>query len=56
MSGNQEGHGGVGELVKEEQYDRVVKHRKVNKRVMSFALFFYVEVVVVVVCSSEQSP
>ena len=34
-SGNQEGYGGVGVLVKEELYDKVVEARRVNDRVIS---------------------
>ena len=44
-SGNQEGHGGVGVLVKEGLYDKVVDVRRVNDRVMSLALVLVVEVV-----------
>ena len=39
-SGNQEGHGGEGVLVKEELYDKVVEVRRVNDRVMSPAIVF----------------
>ena len=44
-SGNHEGHGGVGVLVKEGLYDKVVEVRRVNDRVMSLALVLVVEVV-----------
>ena len=39
-SGNQEGHGGEGVMVKKELYDKVVKVRRVNDRVMSLAIIF----------------
>ena len=39
-SGNFEGYGGVGVLVKEELYDEVVEVRRVNDRVMSLAIVF----------------
>ena len=39
-SGNQEGYDGVGVLVKEELYDKVVEVRKVNDRVMSLVIVF----------------
>ena len=39
-SGNQEGHGGVGERVIEELYDKVVEVRRVNDRVMEPAIVF----------------
>ena len=37
-SGNKEGYGGVGVLVKEELCDNVVDVRRVNDRVMSLAI------------------
>ena len=39
-SGNQEGCGGVGVMVKEELYDKVVEVTRVNDRVMSLAIVF----------------
>ena len=45
---NQEGHGGVGVLAKEELFDKVVEVRRVNDRVMSLAIVLVVEVVRVV--------
>ena len=39
-SGDQEGHGGVGVLVKEELYDTVVEVRRVNDRVVSLGIVF----------------
>ena len=39
-SGDQEGCGGVGVLVKEELYDKVADVRRVNDRVMSLAIVF----------------
>ena len=40
LSGNHEGYGGVGVLVKEELYDKVFEVRRVNGRVMSLAIVF----------------
>ena len=40
-SGNQKGYGGVGVLAKEELYDKVVEVRRVNDRVMSLAIVFF---------------
>ena len=39
-SGNQEGHDGVGVLVKEELYDKLVEVRRVDDRAMSLAIVF----------------
>ena len=39
-SGNQEGYGGVGVLVKEGLHDKVVEVRRVIDRVMSLAVDF----------------
>ena len=39
-SGNQEGNGWVGVLVKEELHDKVAKARRVNDRVISVAIVF----------------
>ena len=47
-SGNQEGCGGVGVLVKEELYDKVVEIRRVKDRVMSLAIVYGQEMVRVV--------
>ena len=47
-SGNHEGYGGVGVLVKEGLYAKVVEVRRVNDRVMSLALVLVVEVARVV--------
>ena len=49
-SGNQDGDGGVGVLVKAEQHDKVVEVRRVNYRVVSLAIVFEEEVVRVI-CS-----
>ena len=46
--GNQEGHGWVGVLVKEELYDEVIEVRRLNDRVMSLAIDLEGEVVTVV--------
>ena len=54
-SGLQEGYGGVGVLVKEELYDKVVEVRRVNDRVMSLALVLVVVVVRVVCTYAAQS-
>ena len=48
-SGNQEGYGEVGVLVKEELYKKVNEVRRVDDRVMSLAIFF--EEVLRVVCA-----
>ena len=48
-SGNQEGHGGVGVLVKEELYGIVNEVRRVNDRVISLVIVF--EEVLRVVCT-----
>ena len=53
-SGNQEWHGGVGVLAKEELYDEFVEVRIVIYRVMSLAIVFY-EVVRVVCAYAPQS-
>ena len=53
-SGNQEGYGGVGVLVREEQYDEVVEVRRVNDRVMSLVIVFEEEVVRVVCACTPQ--
>ena len=53
-SGNYEGHGGVGVLVKEELYDKVVEVRKVNYRVMSLAIVLEDEVEIVVLAYAPQ--
>ena len=47
-SGNQEWHGGLGVLVKEELYYKVVKVRRVDDRVISLAIVLGGEVVRVV--------
>ena len=47
---NEEGYGGVGVLVKEEQHDKVVEVRRVNDGVMSLAIVL-VEEVLRVVCA-----
>ena len=44
--GNREGCGGVGVLVEEELYDKVVEVRRVNDRVMSLAIVLEEEGVV----------
>ena len=48
-SGNKEGHGGVGVMVKGALYDKVVEVRRVNDRVMS--LVIVLEEVIRVVCA-----
>ena len=48
-SGNQEGYGGEGLLVKEELFHNVVEVRRVNDRVMSLAIVL--EEVMRVVCA-----
>ena len=53
-SGNQEGHGGAGVMVKGELHDKVVEVRRVSDRVMSLAIVL-VEVVRVVCPYSPQS-
>ena len=47
-SGNQEGCGGVGVLVKEELYDKFIEDRRVNDRVISLVIVFEEEVLRVV--------
>ena len=54
-SGNQEGYGGVGELVNEELYDKVEEIRRINDRVMSLAIVLYGEVVRMVCTYASQS-
>ena len=44
-SGNQEGYGGVGVLIKEELCDKVVEVRRVDDTVMSLAIVYDEEVV-----------
>ena len=48
-SGNQEGYGGAGVLIKEELYDNDIEVRRVSIRVMSVVIVF--EEVVRVVCT-----
>ena len=53
-SGNKEGYGGVGVLVKEELYDKVVENKRVIDRVMSLAIV-HEDIVRVVITYAPQS-
>ena len=52
-SGNQKGHGGVGVLVKEELYYKIVEVRRVDDRVVSLAMAFEEDVRVLCVFAPQ---
>ena len=54
-SGNQEGYGGVGVLVKEGQHDKVIEIRRLNDEVMSLAIVLEAKVLRVACAYAPQS-
>ena len=52
-SGNKEGYGEVGVLVKEELYDKVIEVRRVNDRAMSLAIVFESGEICMGICSTK---